>query len=53
MTKPRKAKRKPRPATVTIRTLRDGSIKVTTGGDNPPDLRDVMPGFLAGTRKAR
>lgn len=45
--KPKKIKK----SSVTVRTNRDGSIVVKAHGPNAPDLRDVIPGLFAGTRK--
>lgn len=44
-------KRKPLRSGVTIKTNRDGSIVLKSFGPNAPDLRDIVPGLFAGTKK--
>jgi len=51
-TKPKpRSKRKPLRSGVTIKTNRDGSIALRSFGPDAPDLRDVVPGLFAGTKK--
>jgi len=50
--KPRpRRKRKQRPSGVTMTTKRDGTITMRAFGPDAPDLRTVVPGLFAGTKK--